>query len=215
MKKLKAEIVDRRGKRHLIPCEQLIENVMVNPVLPDDFDHCPNDQRTGKNAAMWNIVYIQTYEDNSPRFVEYWGGPVRYDVRRLDGGAWDRSTNHGQFGSLTAALTLAKTLFMDHQQPATSNPPALRSGAAGQQPAEQFRTVKATVPSAEMGAVQWAAKRCLRTAHNGKLGAMPLADFLREALLEKVRAVVRAEIDAGRNVPADIAAVVDEKRKII
>lgn len=85
-------------------------------------------------------------------------------------------------------------------------PPRANSAGA------DFRDLKATLPGIEFGAVQWAAKRSMRRAANGKVGPMPLADFMREALLAKVRDVVSAEIEKGKAVPADIAAVLDEKR---
>lgn len=89
--------------------------------------------------------------------------------------------------------------FLDHQKP------------AGPESAE-FRTLKATLPIIEFGAVQWAAKRCLVTHENGKVGPMTLESFMRLALLEKLRAVVRDEIAKGKPVPPDIAAVLDRQR---
>ena len=78
--------------------------------------------------------------------------------------------------------------------------------------AKDFRTLKAMVPSIEFGAVQWAAKRCLVQHENGKVGPMALERFMREALLAKLREVVRDEIAKGKPVPPDIAAVLDQKR---
>lgn len=40
----------------------------------------------------------------------YWNGGVRFDVRILDGGAWDRPTAKGQFNNLDDAVKLAKRL---------------------------------------------------------------------------------------------------------
>ena len=87
--------------------------------------------------------------------------------------------------------------FFDHEK---------LSGPSG----PDFRAVKATLPSAEFGAVQWAAKRA-GPGHQ----SLPLAEFLRAALIAAVREVVREEIKRGKNVPADIAAVADEKRKTV
>jgi len=39
---------------------------------------------------------------------EHWAGGVRYDVRCLTGGAWDRPSMLGNFSTLEEALTLAK-----------------------------------------------------------------------------------------------------------
>ena len=76
----------------------------------------------------------------------------------------------------------------------------------------QFRDIKATVPVAEFGAVQWAAKRCLVTLPSGKRGAMSLDAFLRLAVLEKIRETVRGEIARGKPVPADIAALIQSRK---
>ena len=81
----------------------------------------------------------------------------------------------------------------------------------GSPPAEDFRTLKATIPLIEFGAIQWAAKRSLVQHPNGKLGPMNLETFLRLALLDKLRAVVREEIAKGKPVPPDIAAVLDQR----
>lgn len=77
---------------------------------------------------------------------------------------------------------------------------------------DDVRVLKATLPSIEFGAVQWAARKHKRRLANGMMGAIPLADFLREAVLEKVRAVVKAETGKGKPVPPDIAAVIDRLR---
>jgi hypothetical protein len=71
----------------------------------------------------------------------------------------------------------------------------------------EFRTLKATVPAIEFGVVQWAAKR----AGAGRT-SQALDVFLRLAVLERVRAVVKAEIARGKPIPPDIAAVLDQTR---
>jgi len=76
----------------------------------------------------------------------------------------------------------------------------------------EFRDLKATVPAIEFGAIQWAARRSLVRLPNGKMGSMALDVFLRLALLERIREVVRGEIARGKSVPPDIAAILDEKR---
>ena len=51
-----------------------------------------------------------------------WPTGVRYTVRCLDGGAWDRSTNYGSFPTLDAALEAAGKLgnapTLDDEEPA-------------------------------------------------------------------------------------------------
>lgn len=79
--------------------------------------------------------------------------------------------------------------------------------------AGNFRDLKATLPADEFGAIQWAAKRNRRVLADGRMaGSMPLAEFFRLALLEKVRATVRGEIERGKSVPPDIAAMLDRLR---
>lgn len=41
-------------------------------------------------------------------WFEAWPSGVRYDVRCLDGGAWDRSTGWGMFATLEQAIACAK-----------------------------------------------------------------------------------------------------------
>jgi|GEM_PF-3956180 len=65
-----------------------------------------------------------------------------------------------------------------------------------------FRDLKATLPAIEFGAIQWAAKRA-GAGHSSQA----LEVFLRLAVLERVREVVRGEIARGKSIPADIAAV--------
>jgi len=45
-------------------------------------------------------------------WCEHWGDDgIRYDVRMLDGGAWDRTTNYGSYKTLEEALEVAKSLM--------------------------------------------------------------------------------------------------------
>ena len=65
----------------------------------------------------------QAYQDHQEvSWLEAWPSGVRYNVRCLDGGAWDRSTNYGSFPSLDAALEVAGKLgnvpdFDDEPEP--------------------------------------------------------------------------------------------------
>jgi hypothetical protein len=68
-----------------------------------------------------------------------------------------------------------------------------------------FRTQKCSLSHAEFAAVRWAANRA------GK-SAMPLADFFRAALLEKVQAVAGQEVERGRKLPPDIAPLTATKK---
>ena len=95
--------------------------------------------------------------------------------------------------------------------PACAHLKAKMTDAQPQVAAADFRTLKATIPRIEFGALQWAAKRSLVRHPNGKMGAMNLDTFLRLALLDKLRTVVREEIARGKPVPPDIAAVLDQR----
>lgn len=58
----------------------------------------------------------QEFDDRRLRDRESWcntwgADGIRYDVRCLDGGAWDRTTNHGSFKTLEEALEKARSLL--------------------------------------------------------------------------------------------------------
>jgi hypothetical protein len=74
------------------------------------------------------------------------------------------------------------------------------------------RKLKCTLPDGEFGAAQWAAKRVLVRHPNGKLGAIRLEEFMRGALLARVRETVRGEVERGKAIPPDIAHIVSTAR---
>lgn len=89
-----------------------ITRVPINPRLPRNFDSTPNDARPKSHQAWWYRPYIVTQEawgtpEQRAAFTEHWPSGVRYDVRCLDGGAWDRSTCWGNFATLEQALACA------------------------------------------------------------------------------------------------------------
>lgn len=117
---------------HSFQAEDCIQGVLINPVLPHFFDCTENNSRPASHEKFWFLPYIvtETIEDNDRRYAErvdeyadkareFWlserrpswlrayPSGVRYNVRCLDGGAWDRSTNFGFTDSLSAALALA------------------------------------------------------------------------------------------------------------
>lgn len=100
-------------------CEAVIEGVPINPVLPANFDDTPHEQRSDQSRAWWGVPFIvaqanfATTEDHRAAFRKHWGGDVRYDVRCLDGGAWDRSTAWGMFGTLEAALAYVREIVAE------------------------------------------------------------------------------------------------------
>jgi hypothetical protein len=93
------------AKRHRIP---------VNPRLPEGFDSTPNAERPASHDRWWGRPYIETETgfnhasdlDRRAWFAA-WPSGTRYDVRCLDGGAWDRSTWQGSFTSLEEAVHCA------------------------------------------------------------------------------------------------------------
>ena len=111
--------------------EKCIRGVLVNPVLPKHFDSTANEERPASQKKWWDMPYIETLsveewdEQYANRTDEYadkaregwkegrvswlraWPSGIRYDVRCLDGGAWDRSTAWGMFATLEEALACA------------------------------------------------------------------------------------------------------------
>ena len=65
----------------------------------------------------WIDEQVGTEEDilkENERYREFWFEKwytgFRYEVRCLDGGAWDRSTSYGMFATFEEALSVAKQL---------------------------------------------------------------------------------------------------------
>ena len=119
--------------------EIVIDSIALNPTLRDDFDFTDNNLRPEKEVNhWWGLPYITTqsfmeesYQEYSHRcgdrsepydewlirktkerteWLEWFPDGVRYDVRLLDGGAWDRSTNKGSYKTFDEALEVAKNL---------------------------------------------------------------------------------------------------------
>jgi hypothetical protein len=80
----------------------MTRKIPVNPKLPRDFDNTPNGERPKSHMKWWDRPYIVTEKNNR------WPGGVRYDLRCLDGGAWDRSTCWGCFATLDEAIAAAR-----------------------------------------------------------------------------------------------------------
>lgn len=110
---------------------QLVDGVLLDPKLPPGFDNTPNDQRSG-HEKYWNMPFIVTesvsnleayYAERTDEYAEAggkqwnvsgraswmaaWPSGTRYEVRCLDGGAWDRSTSRGMFPTLKEAVACA------------------------------------------------------------------------------------------------------------
>lgn len=93
----------------------VVDGVPVNPKLPKNFDSTPNDARPASHRRWEGRPYILTDEGGnmqSPearaRWLASWPTGIRYDVRCLDGGAWDRSSCWGNFATLEEAIACAK-----------------------------------------------------------------------------------------------------------
>lgn len=82
----------------------------VNPPFPENFDDTPNDERPKWEIEfLWGRPYIEIIEfSGDPKFrkqwFDSWPDGKRFDVRCLDGGAWDRPTAWGMFKTLDEAL---------------------------------------------------------------------------------------------------------------
>ncbi|WCH25132.1 hypothetical protein [Aeromonas salmonicida] len=95
--------------------------IPLNPKLREDFDNTPNEERDPLELKdWWRVPYIKTIdwaafassdEEHRRSWFEAWPTGIRYDVRCLDGGAWDRSTNKGAFPTLEQAITAAQALL--------------------------------------------------------------------------------------------------------
>jgi hypothetical protein len=93
--------------------------VSINPKLSKNFDNIPNDARPKSHQRWWFRPFIRTMswedwksedEDRKAEWYKHWPSGVRYEVRCLDGGAWDRTTNHGMFATLEEAMSVASDL---------------------------------------------------------------------------------------------------------
>lgn len=93
--------------------------IAVNPKLQKNFDSIPNDMRPQSHQRWWFKPFIRTvtFEDFKSTDEEFrsnwyatWPEGIRYDVRCLDGGTWDRTTNYGSFATLVQAESVALTI---------------------------------------------------------------------------------------------------------
>lgn len=54
--------------------------------------------------------YLKKLKEEKNSWLEAWHTGFRYNVRCLDGGAWDRSTNRGMCATFEGAMVVAKRL---------------------------------------------------------------------------------------------------------
>jgi len=96
-------------KKFRFKCQDVIKDIAINPVLPGNFDNTPNEERSPRSLAWWNVPYVVTYIKTVNGWEIASSGAQEFHVRCLDGGAWDRSTWLGTFATLEEALALATT----------------------------------------------------------------------------------------------------------
>lgn len=107
-------------------------DVPFNPKLPRNFDNTANDERPASHKRWWHRPFIvsTSWDDEEAftrartdqyaagqiaklpedreRWFKAWPTGVRFCVRCLDGGCWDRSTNWGMFATLSEAIEVAR-----------------------------------------------------------------------------------------------------------
>jgi hypothetical protein len=92
----------------------LKEDYPINPPLPENFDSTPNEERPEwQIEVLWNRPFIVTTpffsnEKYREDWYKHWPSGIRYDVRCLDGGAWDRSTCWGMYPTVEEAIECCK-----------------------------------------------------------------------------------------------------------
>ena len=109
-----------------------VDGVLIDPELPPSFDDTPNEERPEAHQKWWDFPFIRTQtlaeldaqiaksqvstEEKvrwRAEWLKSWPHGTRYDVRCLDGGAWDRSTGWGMFPTLEEAVRCAKSRRLD------------------------------------------------------------------------------------------------------
>ena len=123
--------------------KNVVDGIPLNPVLREDFDATPNEDRDPQEISdWWGKPFIRTcaWEDFEESWESYsermarlgisdhdtedqfservmkqkenwfntWPSGTRYEVRCLDGGAWDRSTGIAMVSTLEKAVEAAK-----------------------------------------------------------------------------------------------------------
>jgi hypothetical protein len=90
--------------------------MLIDPKLHQDFDNTPNEERTTAELdAFWDKPFAITNDDGT------------FDVRCLDGGAWDRPTCYGRVPTLAAAELLGEKKLAQWKQ-SRAQPMSLSGG---------------------------------------------------------------------------------------
>lgn len=84
----------------------LTSDFPLDPVLPKNFDSTPNEERKEwVKTVVFGRPYIETVVNKN------WKNGKFFNVRCLDGRAWDRSTNHGAYDTLEEAIAKCTSLI--------------------------------------------------------------------------------------------------------
>jgi hypothetical protein len=89
-----------------------VAGIPFNPKLPANFDNAANDRRPASHRRWWNRPFISTEicgeaDPFYTKWLQAWPLGIRYEVRCLDGGAWDRPTCWGMFKTVEEAIQRA------------------------------------------------------------------------------------------------------------
>ena len=114
--------------------ENCIDGILFNPKLPKNFDNINNENRPDSHQKWWYRPFIVTgsvedldkfhanrtddyatqsrtdWVEGRKQWLKVHPTGIQYVVRCLDGGAWDRSTNHGSYADVGAAIEKANYL---------------------------------------------------------------------------------------------------------
>lgn len=76
----------------------------------DKFYSDRNDHYTQEYPEHWAESCKNWVSEGRNNWLKTYPTGIRYSVRCLDGGAWDRSTNYGDYGDIDAAMDQANLL---------------------------------------------------------------------------------------------------------
>ncbi|OQX07935.1 MAG: hypothetical protein BWK73_26835 [Thiothrix lacustris] len=96
------QVVEQYDRRKHAPVQQhRIEGVPIDPCLPYHFDTIPNELREPYEITdWWGRAFVISHRHRLT-------GEALYSVRKLNGGAWDRSTFISTSSSLDFAVRVA------------------------------------------------------------------------------------------------------------
>lgn len=146
------EELDRQAQAHGYPSWRELQaastplDLPVDPPLRELFDQTPNEERSQHELDLWwDRPYALTRPDG------------KFEVRCLDGGAWDRSTCYGVAETLDDAKSLAQRKLIAWQS-ISSTPVASYIGdglaqavVMPRRPGEEPKAVSAAMSMEELG----------------------------------------------------------------